>query len=67
MTISLLIVIANSCYRPAAGDTTLGRASELLFGQTVGAGVEPFTLFGIPEFADPAGLPLSELVVPGVP
>ena len=42
----------------------------MLFGQTTGAGVEPFALFalfGSPEFDDAAGFPLSELVVPGVP
>jgi hypothetical protein len=64
---SQLIVIANSCYWPATGDFTLGVASELLLFQTVGAAVEPLMLFGTPEFADAAALPLSELVAPGVP
>lgn len=64
---SRLIVIANGCYWAAAGDTTLGRASELLLFQTVGAGVEPLLLFCSPEFGDAAARPLSELASPGVP
>jgi len=67
MTIPGEIVIAISYYWPAAGDTTLGRASELLLGQTVAAGVDPLALFCVPEFDDAAAWPLSELASPGVP
>ena len=58
----------DSNYWPAAGDTTLGVASVLWLPGRLVPDVELlFVLLGRPEFGDLAVLPLSELVVPGVP
>lgn len=62
-----LVVVINCCYL-AAGDTVVGVASVLLLPKALMAGVELlFVLFGRAEFGDPAPVPLSELVAPGVP
>lgn len=61
------VVILDCCYW-AAGDAVLGVASVLLVPKAVVPDVELLlVLFGAPEFGDPAALPLSELVTPGVP
>jgi hypothetical protein len=60
--------IDQNCYWPAAGDTTLGVARVLLLLGALLPDVELlFVLLGRPEFDDLAAVPLSELVVPGVP
>ncbi len=57
-----------SCYWPAAGDFTLGVASVLLLvGALVPVVKLLFVPLGRPEFGALAPMPLSELVVPGVP
>jgi hypothetical protein len=62
------LVLFNCFYWPEAGDFTPGVASVLLL---VGGALVPevvlLMLLGRPEFGALVDMPLSELVVPGVP